>query len=40
MDEKLSDEDKYQAISFVSSGAPESEAARLKLDRPLRRRSD
>jgi len=31
MDEKLSDEDKYQAISFVSSGAPESEAARLKL---------
>ena len=31
MDEKLSDADKYQAISFVSSGAPESEAARLKL---------
>ena len=31
MDVKLSDEDKYQAISFVSSGAPESEAARLKL---------
>ncbi len=31
MDAKLSDEDKYKAISFVSSGAPESEAARLKL---------
>jgi NAD+ kinase len=31
MDAKLSDEDKYQAISFVSSGAPESEAARVKL---------
>jgi hypothetical protein len=28
MDEKPSDADKYQAISFVSSGAPESEAAR------------
>jgi len=31
MDAKPSDEDKYQAISFVSSGAPESEAARQKL---------
>ena len=31
MDAKLSDEDKYQAISFVSSGAPDAEAARLKL---------
>jgi NAD+ kinase len=31
MDEKLSDEDKYQAICFVSSTAPDAEAARQKL---------
>jgi len=31
MDARPSDEDKYRAIGFVSSGAPDAEAARLKL---------